>query len=266
MNDYSEDYELFTLDFYRNNHGKQLYYSWSGEVWWREQPDRQEQKLFTIIGMNATRVLIKPDPESGEVGYRLNREIGLFCDPISYEVLHYWQPKEDSQPVPVVHITNQMVQGSVQGRKIIIPAGEAYLTKTIEIPLEYPHPLAGDSKYRDYCPGETFKGVEYFTSHFHRPGVEQIPPAKWSRDCPWMPWMKLGYGHPARLRFETTIKRVSDFEQINPKLVKLIREKLPIYQFTPTECDEPNMTSILYFRKHFESYLKGEVFPIEETI
>ena len=77
--------------------------------------------------------------------------------------------------------------------------------------------------------------------------------------------MKLGYGHPARLRYETTIARVESFDELNPKLVKLVREKLPIYEFTPNECDEPNMTSILYFKKHFESYLKGETFPIEET-
>ncbi len=36
--------------------------------------------------------------------------------------------------------------------------------------------------------------------------------------------MKLGYGHPARLRFETTISRVKTFEQLNPKLVKLVKD------------------------------------------
>jgi hypothetical protein len=78
--------------------------------------------------------------------------------------------------------------------------------------------------------------------------------------------MKLGYGHPARLRYETTISRVQSFEQLNSKLVKLVREKLPIYEFTPDECDEPNTTSILYFKRHFESYLRGEIFPIEEVV
>jgi Protein of unknown function (DUF1838) len=77
--------------------------------------------------------------------------------------------------------------------------------------------------------------------------------------------MKLGYAHPASLRFETTISRVKTFDQLNPKLVALVREKLPIYEFTPDECDEPNTTSILYFKRHFESYLRGEIFPVEET-
>ncbi len=262
--DYSEDYELSTLVFYRENHGKQLYYSWSGDIWWIEAPGQPKKKLFSIIGMNATKILLKSDPEYGEVGYRLNREIGLFCHPENKEILHYWKPREGSQEVPVVHIANRMVQGSLRERKIIIPQGQGYLAKVTEIPLEYPLPLAKDSKYQDYCPGETFKGIEYFTSHFSRPGFKGAPPATWARDCPWMPWMKLGYAHPARLRYETTIARVESFEQLNPKLVQLIREKMPIYEFTPDECDEPNMTSILYFKKYFDSYLKGESFPREE--
>ena len=93
----------------------------------------------------------------------------------------------------------------------------------------------------------------------------QSAPAKWARDCPWMPWMKLGYGNPAKLRFETTIFRVDNFEQLNPKLVKLVREKVPIYEFTPEESEEPNITSIQYFKKNFESYLRGDIFPLEET-
>ena len=265
IKDYSTDYEFSTLVFYRENHGKQLYYNWEGDIWWTEAPGKPKEKLFSIIGMNATKVLLKSDPEYGEVGYRLNREIGLFCDPETQEILHYWQPKEDSQAVPVVHITNRMVQGSLREKKMVIPQGQGYITKVNEIPLEYPHPLAKESKYKDYCPGETFKGVEYFTSSFSRPGVKDAPPATWARDCPWLPWMKLGYAHPARLRFETTISRVKTFEELNPKLVELVKERLPIYEFTPDECDEPNTTSILYFKRHFESYLRGEVFPMVET-
>ncbi len=263
--DYPEDYEYSSLVFYREHHGKQLYYNWSGDIWWIEAPGKPKEKLFSIIGMNATKVFLKSDPEYGEVGYRLNREIGLFCDPDTKEILSYWQPSSTSPRKPVVHITNRMVQGSVRPRKIVVPQGQGFITKVNEIPLEYPHPLAKDPQYRDYCPGETFKGVEYFTSSFSRPGVKGAPPATWARDCPWMPWMKLGYEHPARLRYETTIARVESFAELNPKLIELVRSKLPIYEFTPDECDEPNMTSILYFKKHFDSYLKGKIFPIPET-
>jgi Protein of unknown function (DUF1838) len=77
--------------------------------------------------------------------------------------------------------------------------------------------------------------------------------------------LKLGYAHPAKLRFETTISRVDKFEQLNPQLVKLVRDKLPIYEVSPTESDEANMTSIQYFKKHFHSYLRGEIFPLLET-
>jgi hypothetical protein len=265
MTNYLEDYEFNTLDFYRKNHGLQLYYSWSGDIWWTEEPGKSPEKLFSILGMNATKVFLKLHPEYGEVGHRINRELGLFCHPETQEILSYWKPREESQEVPVVHIANRLVQGSVQAKKVVIPSGQAYVTSVKEIPLEYPHPLAADRKYFDHCAGDRFKGVEYFTSHVSRPGVLDVPPAKWARDCPWMPWMKLGYGHPARLRFETTIKRLESFEQLDSKLVELVRDRVPIYEFTPSESDEPNMTSILYFKKHFESYLRGDAFPVEET-
>ena len=44
-----------------------------------------------------------------------------------------------------------------------------------------------------------------------------------------------------------------------------MREKLPIYEFAPDESDESNVTSILYFKKHFDAYLNGDYFPIPET-
>ncbi|MBW4511889.1 MAG: DUF1838 domain-containing protein [Scytonematopsis contorta HA4267-MV1] len=266
MNNYLEDYELDNLDFYRNNHGLQLYYNWSGEIWWQEEPDKPKEKLFSIIGMNATKVFIKPHPEYGEAGHRINRELGLFCDPVTQDILQFWKAPKAIQAVPVVHIANRIVQGTVTPKKFLIPKGQGYITKVTEIPLEYPHPLAGDSKYSDYCPGEKFKGVEYFTSNICRPGVVDVPPATWARDCPWMPWMKLGYAHSAKLRFETTISRVDTFEQLHQRLVKLVREKLPIYETTPTESDEANMTSIQYFKKHFDSYFRGEIFPLSETV
>ncbi len=37
-----------------------------------------------------------------------------------------------------------------------------------------------------------------------------------------------------------------------------------VTSITPTESDEPNVTSIQYFKKNFESYLRGDIFPLEE--
>ena len=258
-----QDYTYSSLDFYRENHGKQLYYKWFGNIWWQPIPTQVERKLFTIVGMNATKVLLKTDSQQGEVGYRLNRELGLYCHPDTQDVLSQWQNPFGNM-VSVVHIANRMVQGSLREKTIVVPAGQDYVAKVTTFPLEYPHPLAQDAKFRDYCAGETFRATESFTSHFARPGVEDVPPATWDRDCPWLPWMKLGFGHPARLRFSTTIQRVEAFDELHPNLVKLVRDRLPIYEFTPDFCDEPNMTSLTYFRQHFEAYRNGALFPVAE--
>ena len=264
MLDLSHDYTYSSLDFYRQNHGKQLYYNWSGEITWSLEPGQTPQKLCSIMGMNATKVLLKHDPDHGEMGYRLNRELGLYCDSETLEVLNHWISPA-GEKVTVVHIANRMVQGALQEKMIVVPQGQPYLAKTTEFPLVYPHPLATDVRYRDYCPGDKFEGVETFVSHFARPGVTDVPPATWARDCPWLPWMKLGYGHPARLYFKTTIQRVESFEELHPTLVRLVRDRLPMYEFTPDECDEPNMTSLTYFKRYFEAYQRGDRFPQPES-
>jgi Protein of unknown function (DUF1838) len=260
------DYILNSLDFYRQHHGQQLYYLWQGEVWGQLAPEAEYQLLFGLLGMNATKVFIRPDPEHGEVGYRINRELGLYCHPQTQAVKTAWQLTPEHPVVPVVHIANRIVQGALSPKQTVIPAGQAYVAAVTEFPLTYPHPLAADPQYRDYCPGPEFQGTEYFTSHLCRPGATQVPAATWARDCPWLPWMKLGYGHPARLKFKTTIQRLEAFEQLPSRLVELIRSRVPIYEFTPDHSDEANMTSTLYFRQHFPAYLDGREFPISETV
>lgn len=263
MSNLASVYEISNLDFYRQYHGQQLYYRWEGTVWWQLSPETALEKIFAIAGMNATKVFLCSG-DAGEYGHRINRELGLYCDLETGDVLTQWQPFSDRPPVPVVPIANRVVQGDVKPRTITIPAGEPYLKNVLEIPLTYPHPLADDPKYRDHCPGDTFRGTEYFTTYTSRPGVT-APMPLWARDCPWLPWMKLGYAHPARLRFETTIQRVDTFEELNPKLIEVIRQRVPIYEHTPDATDEPNVTSTIYFKKHFEAYQAGAKFPIRET-
>lgn len=263
MTDWNSTYEVNNLEFYRQHHGQQLYYRWEGAVWWRLSPESELEKIFAIAGMNATKVFLCSG-EKGEYGHRINRELGLYCDPVTGTVLTQWQPFPNQSAVPVVPIANRVVQGDVSPKTTTIPAGEAYLKKVQEIPLTYPHPLADDPKYRDNCPGDTFHGTEYFTTYATRPGVV-APTPLWARDCPWLPWMKMGYGHPARLRFETTIKRVDDFDELNPNLIEVIRQRIPIYEHTPDAIEEPNVTSTTYFKKHFSAYQSGETFPIIET-
>ena len=262
MIDLGDAYDVSNLDFYRQYHGQQLYYRWEGQVWWRRSPESALEKIFAIAGKNDTKVLLCTG-EDGSYGHRINRELGLYCHPDTGDVLTQWQPFPNTPPVAVVPIANRVVQGDVTPKTTTIPAGEPYLKKVQEIPLTYPHPLAGESTYRDHCPNETFQGTEYFTTYAVRPGVK-APTPLWARDCPWLPWMKLGYGHPARLRFETTIQRVDKFEDLNPKLIEVIRQRVPIYEHTPDATDEPNVTSTTYFKQYFDAYQSGEQFPIRE--
>ncbi|MBX2866061.1 MAG: DUF1838 domain-containing protein, partial [Leptolyngbyaceae cyanobacterium MAG.088] len=132
MSNLAHDYEVSNLDFYRQYHGQQLYYRWEGMVWCQLSPDAPQEKVFAIAGMNATKVFLCSG-EKGDYGHRINRELGLYCDLKTGDVLTQWQPFPDQPPVPVVPIANRVVQGDVSPKTTPIPAGKPYFKKVQEI-------------------------------------------------------------------------------------------------------------------------------------
>ena len=137
MPDSSQDYELSSLKFYRENHDKQLYYNWSGKFWWINESGAEPQLLFHIIGMNATKVLLKTDPDAGEIGYRLNRELGLYCDPESEEVLTHWK-NPHGETVSVVHIASRMLQGGLKEKSLQFPRDKTIFPRSPNSPSSIP--------------------------------------------------------------------------------------------------------------------------------
>jgi len=86
---------------------RSVYYSFQGGLEYH-LPGLRPIRLFTIKGMSATRcVRLK-----GECyGYTM-REVMLYCDPLSGQILDSWQNPWSGEIVPVVHIANDPVQGT----------------------------------------------------------------------------------------------------------------------------------------------------------
>jgi hypothetical protein len=56
---------------------------------------------------------------------------------------------------------------------------------------------------------------------------------------------------------------VDGFEQLPQLLQDEINTRVPLYRDAPEDqLDTEDMTSWLYFEKHFDAYLAGETFPI----
>ena len=66
---------------------------------------------FRVVGMNVRQCVTLDDPEKGE-GYRMvSREIMLYLDPQSGEILRDWENPWTGEMVKVLHVANDPVNG-----------------------------------------------------------------------------------------------------------------------------------------------------------
>ena len=126
-------------------------YFWHGEAFSRV-PGEADRKLFRVQGMNTRQCVTVNDAQRGK-GWRLvSREILLYLDPKTGEVLKTWQNPWTGKTVDVVQTINDPVNQPpvfATGRDgaPMRWTGDAignnwWMTSTI--PLFYPNPLGGD--------------------------------------------------------------------------------------------------------------------------
>ncbi len=234
-------------------------YHWSGRVYSRVQgePDRL---LFSGEGMNVRQCTTITDPKRG-TGYRLvSREIMLFTDPKTGEIIRQWTNPWTNETVEVMHIANDPVNfpaaypRSADG-KPFTPGFKRmgpWLAMPSEIPLYYHNVLAGD--YQDYIGGK-YHAMEIFD--FMAPAEEILdtrnatsyPSISWVRISDWMPWMKMR-GRPGQLVFNAVGTKLDRFDAL-PTLVKdEIALNYPAYNQPPPVNDtRPNETTWTVFKK-----------------
>lgn len=243
------------------------YCEWEGSVY-AFTPQERPKKLFNIIGMNASRCL----PQNDNKWLLVSREITLYLDPLTNEVLNYWQNPWTGETVPVVHVTLNPIQIILQGEYPAFVHGKN-VTFRIDVPLSYPNVLGDNPKYQDYSPQKLYQAGEFF--QYIVPIDEVLDPSvtsvksfsgSWMRFGLWLPWMKMK-DKPGQLIYNAAIKKFSDFERLSPVLRQLINSRLPSYKEAPDKfVPGRNETSWTYFHKHFEEYLQDKSFPISEPL
>lgn len=246
--------------------GSNIYTQWQGFIY-AFVPQEKPQKLFNIIGMNVARC------QKNKQGkwFMTSRELSLYLDPRTNQVLNNWKNSWTGETVPVVHVANNPVQNSLEGKYPITVNG-SNVTFSLDIPLIYPNDLASNSKFKDYSPEPFLQGGEFFTFTVPIKNVTdssktQAPlvAATWTRFGPWLPWMKMK-GKPGQLVYTTTVRKFQNFNELFPSLQQVILSKVPVYREAP-KCilAVENETSWTYFSKNFNSYLKSARFPVPET-
>lgn len=235
---------------------------WTGSIY-AFIPNEKRQRLFKMVGMSVSRCL---PVEEGHWAFT-SRELTYYLDPETGEKLQTWKNPWTEEVLPVMHVSNNPVQGNFKGQ---FPAqiGEETTTLSFDIFPAYPNPLA-DPKFAAYCPNPYYQAAELFKFSVSTQELfdENLPSVSklwltWDRMGPWVPWMKMG-DRPGHLIYSASGSRAADFEQLPQLLKDEINTRMSLYRQAPEALmGGEDMTSWLYFQEHFDAYLAGETFPI----
>jgi len=234
-------------------------YHWSGRAYSRV-PGERDRLLFNLEGMNIRQCVTVTDPVRG-VGYRLvSRELMLYLDPKTGEVLRKWTVPWTGETVDVIHVANDPVNqppsfGRDKDGKPIpfrarIEDGRVFMTA--EVPLFYRNPLAGD--YQDYV-GGTYQAMEIFDFFADEAKVKDTKydtadaAVAWVRVAQWLPFMKMG-DRAGMMIFNATGQMLNSWDELPEVMKAEIRTNYPAYVAPPPGDDtRPNETSWTYFKK-----------------
>lgn len=240
--------------------GEPVTYTWAGKVYSRV-PGERDRHLFNVEGMNIRQCGSVDDPERGPGYVFVSREIMLYLDPETNEVLQEWENPWTGETLKVWHVANDPVNGrgptfatNSDGSMKELSLREINGTwfSATEVPLFYTNPMGGD--YQEYV-GGTYHATEIFD--FNGDMAELMddsldvayPIVSWVRISQWLPWMKMG-GRHGNLYFNAVGKKLESFDQLPAVMLEEIAQNYPDYTAPPPLDDtRRNETSWTYFKK-----------------
>lgn len=238
--------------------GEQDTVSWFGGTIYIVFPGKAPQPILVCDGFGAARV-----KQTAEHAYDLLvREIMVYKDLATGEILSSWDNPFSEQSNEVVHVQNDPVNFRLNadaGRAFYqwIDLGSDVQAK-MDIPMAYPNPLQPD-QYPEESSGPMYCGSEHFIFHAKRADIENqslssIPcTTSWFRTGPVLPWMKLGQTD-AYLLYSSTGKKVEEgFEGLSAQLREYTQTHCPKFATAPSEWSAPNESSWTVYKKHVDA-------------
>ena len=229
-------------------------------------PGEKDKHLFNVLGINTRQCNMEDDPVRGKGFRSISREIMLYLDPETNEIMDVWENPWSGAKVEVVHVANDPVnmrgiawekdkEGNSTAKTKYRKYGDIAVT-SYEIPLFYDNPLGSD--YQVYV-GGAYHAMEIFNTYydaneFTDPKVKSLGQSNigWSRVAQWLPWMQMG-DKAGVMIFNATGYSTFDEKEIWPALQKALNDRYPLYKPPPPLDDtRPNETSWTVFKKHME--------------
>jgi hypothetical protein len=239
--------------------GQPAVYHWAGNVYSRV-PGEPDRLLFKGEGMNIRQCVAVEDAKRGKGWRQVSREIMLYLDPKTGEVLRKWSNPWSTETVDVMHINNDPVNSrpnyaiGADGKpySINVRREGKWMFMPVEVPLFYENPLAGG--YQDFIGGK-YHAMEIFDFAFEASEMldtknpTAYPVISWVRISDWMPWMKMR-GRSGQLVFNAMGNKLKSFADLPKVLKDEIAENYPTYTAPPPGDDaRPNATTWTEFKK-----------------
>ena len=250
-----------------NDNVPTIYY-FHGEAFSRV-PGERDRKLFDVEGYNVRQCVTVNDPVRG-AGWRLvSRELLLYVDPTTGELLREWKNPWTGQTVKVLQTAND----PVNQRPVFPKAADGTPAKwpgtisgdtwwnTIMVPLFYINPLGGE--YQKNV-GGYYHATEMF--NFFGKVSELVDPKNvnpaievgWVRLADWLPWMEMS-GRAGIIYIHAAGRKLESYEQLPTVMRKAIETEYPEYRTPPSGDDSrENETSWTYFKKKVQPTTPGK--------
>ncbi len=233
-------------------------YWWHGTALSRKQGEK-DVHLFNVEGMNIRSCSTLQDEEKGAGFHLVSREILLYKDPKTDEVLATWDNPWTGETVDVLQVANDPVNfkmyeigrdGSpIEWSGEVGEDGTWWMRNTV--PLWYTNPLGGSFQEEV---GATYHATELFnffgrTDDLFDPSQDSAKiTVGWSRMSDWLPWMEMN-GREGTIYMHTAGYKLEDFDQLSDTMKTEISKHYPEYASPPPAGDpRPNMTSWKYYR------------------
>lgn len=233
-------------------------YYWFGKAFSRRMGER-DKVLFDVEGMNVRSCSSISDPKRGAGFHLVTREILLYKDAKTGEILKTWENPWTGEEVEVMHVANDPVNSKmyVTGRdgKPGKFAGDIIGDKwqmNFTIPLFYPNPLASEFQKEI---GGTYHATEMFnflgdvddlTDMSKNTADVQIG---WARMSDWLPWMNM-QGRDGVIYMHTAGRKLESWDDMPKAFKDDIKTHYPEYVAPPPSGDpRKNMTSWEYYKQ-----------------
>lgn len=237
--------------------GEEFVFWWVGDIY--DMVDGQGSRhMFSFEGYNIGR-MVRVDG-----GWRmLTREVGLYKDKKTGEILDIWENPETGLTNKCVHVWNDPVNQQFllerNGNKFKVPTtmhGEDIYWHS-EVFLRYKSPLTR-KEFPENTQSDTYQSTEMFQFFSKKEDMTSNKPSadcliSWVRVGQWLPWMEMG-DRPGRLVYHCRGRKLKNgYQDLSDTVRNHVDKYHPEYASAPTNYTTPNETSWTYMRKLLEA-------------